>query len=297
MTYLHWQQRYYAAASHLQLYQYTEFMCAAESPNEHRARFIVSTTLKVPVRRYDDGSHDRMVDAVIEYPDRNAALEVIADHDADFNSLDNELRKVNYRLKQGAETENGWTIRLEHRTRLKRLTEELPALLMKAESLDLDDIATPGSEDEWRLCEAIRRLGVVTANTGARVPRGEIRAHPTGWSGIAHSCDLGHWVGDILSHHRDVPLKLGQHIDAAERHAFIWTTIGSNYAIQHELENADRGAPQHGGPPLPEGVSHVWVAGSFMTQGVIAWFPGRGWWRTGWVWPDVLTIPPEPWTY
>ena len=51
---------------------------AAERPNDRRAREIVSTVVRVPVCRFEDGTADGQVDARVHYPDRLAALEIVA---------------------------------------------------------------------------------------------------------------------------------------------------------------------------------------------------------------------------
>jgi hypothetical protein len=48
-----------------------------ERADERTARDIVSQALNVPVLRFEDGRVNAQVDALIEYPDRVAALEIV----------------------------------------------------------------------------------------------------------------------------------------------------------------------------------------------------------------------------
>jgi integrase len=45
----------------------------------------VSTVLEVPVERFEDGTANRQVDALIRYPNRLAALEIVSEPDEAFN--------------------------------------------------------------------------------------------------------------------------------------------------------------------------------------------------------------------
>jgi hypothetical protein len=70
-----------------------------ERANERLARHIVSTVLGVPVDRFEDGMANRQVDALIHYPDRLAALEIVADHDAAFNAQWDALNRLGHKLQ------------------------------------------------------------------------------------------------------------------------------------------------------------------------------------------------------
>ena len=94
---------------------------------------------------------------------------------------------------------------------------------------------------------------------------------------------MAEYVERILAAAPDVPRKLAAN-PARDKHVFIWTTIGTEYGIQSQLEDREQPFPTTT-PCLPAGVTHVWVAGSFTSQGVLAWFPDLGWWRPEWHWP------------
>ena len=87
---------------------------------------------------------------------------------------------------------------------------------------------------------------------------------------------MGEWVTRVLRREADVAAKRAAHPDVAERHAFIWATPASDMEVQTQLEPGDDHPFPVTAPTLPSGV----------TQGVLAWFPDRGWWRTPWEWPQ-----------
>jgi hypothetical protein len=113
-----------------------------------------------------------------------------------------------------------------------------------------------------------------------------------GWGGFGGDDQtVGAWVTRMLTTHADVPAKLAAHPDAAERHAFLWATVASDFGVQAQLEPGGDNRFPAAAPVLPAGVTHVWVAGALRHQGALAWFPDRGWWRTPW-----FPAPDEPTT-
>jgi hypothetical protein len=131
------------------------------------------------------------------------------------------------------------------------------------------------------------RLKILSAwpMDGAKVS-GRAYLVPDGFWGFAgDEQTVGAWVTRVLTTQADVPAKLAAHPDADERHAFLWVTVGSDMGVQLQIEPGGDNPFPVTAPTLPAGVSHVWVAGSRLHQGAIAWFPDRGWWRTPWVWP------------
>jgi hypothetical protein len=96
---------------------------------------------------------------------------------------------------------------------------------------------------------------------------------------------MGEWVTAVLDERADVPEKLAAHNGVVERHAFIWATPTSDMGVQIQLEPGDDHPFPVTPPTLSAGVTHVWVGGRMWRQGVLAWFPDRGWWRTPWKWP------------
>jgi hypothetical protein len=88
---------------------------SAEGADEELARQIVSTVLGVPVKRFDYGTAPRQVDALVHYPDRVAALEVVGDHDPKFKRQEEALKRVKHQIEvSGLRT--SWTVLLTRKS-------------------------------------------------------------------------------------------------------------------------------------------------------------------------------------
>ena len=68
----------------------------------------MSTVLGVPVKRFEGGTAPRQVDALVRYPDCDASLEVVADHDPDYNAQQDALNRRNTRSKYRNFGNHGW---------------------------------------------------------------------------------------------------------------------------------------------------------------------------------------------
>jgi hypothetical protein len=253
------------------------------SSNEVMAFKIVSNALGIEVVPYDDNSKPRMVDGLIP-PD--GALEIIGDHDSDFNALWSKLDKSGHTIVILG-LEHGWHIRIEHTVNVNKLIRTLPGFLLDLEARGITSTMKIPEQSSGHVFDQMQALGVVTARQDPNMPKGKLQFWPEGWSGASGLGDsvLSEWVTTVLAEQRDVAPKLRDHPGVTQRHAFIWATIGSSYALQSYLEDDGPLPDSLTAPELPEGISHVWVAGSMSSQGVVAWFPDRGWWRTPWRWP------------
>jgi hypothetical protein len=254
------------------------------SSNEVMAFKIVSDGLGIEVVPYDNNSKPRMVDALIP-PD--GALEVIGDHDSDFNSLWSKLNKSGHEIEIPT-LAHGWRIGIEHSANIKNLTKALPAFLLNLEAQGITSTTEmPIRESTAGIHEQMMAFGVDIASQASTTPKGRVRFQPSGWSGFEGSDEsvLADWVAMVLGQQTDVAPKLRDHLGVKERHAFNWATIGSSYAVQSYLEDDGPLPSSLLAPELPEGITHVWIAGIRSSQGVVAWFPDRGWWRTAWRWP------------
>lgn len=251
-----------------------------ERPDERLARHIVSTVLGVPVTRFEDGTANSQVDALIHYPDRIAALEVVADHDAAFNAQWEALERTGHRVEVPG-LRQAWMVRLSREAKVRDVVRALPALL-----LAWQDNPTP-ARPRWDPPDDLAQLNVLSAWPMERSSAsGRAYLFTEGFGGFGgDEHTVGAWVTQALTTHADVPAKLAAHPDAAERHAFIWATVRSDMGVQAQLEQGFSNAFPLTAPTLPPGVSHVWVAGPFRQQGALAWFPARGWWRTPWLPP------------
>lgn len=262
-------------------------MVAEESRDEVLARHIVSTSLRVPVLHHDDQSSPRMVDALIDYGDRQEALEVVGDDDPAFHSQWDALVRCNHRIDVPAATAS-WHVSLKTEARVDRLSRILGALLPEMERASSDNLRTAPEHLDALVAQA-ENAGITNVWCNPVGDPGVVHLQPAGWAGFATGADLADWVESMLGRHPDVPRKLAAHPTAAG-HAFLWVTMTSDIPVQFEIENGDHPLRQHRDPVLPDGVSHVWVAGRMSTLGTVAWFPDRGWWRTPWIWPARLDL-------
>jgi hypothetical protein len=94
-----------------------------------------------------------------------------------------------------------------------------------------------------------------------------------GFAGTEHT--VAEWVTTVFDEQPDVAAKLAAHRDVAERHAFSWATLASDKGCRCSLSRAMITHSPMTPPTLPAGVTHVWLAGSYWSQGVLAWFAGR----------------------
>jgi hypothetical protein len=128
-----------------------------EGDDERLARQIVSTVLGVPVPRFDDGTANSQVDTLIRYPDREAALEVVADHDAAFKAQEAELYRRKNHVIEVSGLRESWTVLLSRDAKINEVKRALPALL-----LDLQD--NPPRRSPWDIEPSeLDRLGVTRA--------------------------------------------------------------------------------------------------------------------------------------
>jgi hypothetical protein len=262
----------------------------AEGRDEQWAREIVEWVLGVPVERFDYGTAPGQVDALIRYPDRLAALEIVTDPYKAFHRQQAALHRNETIEVEGLR--ESWMVSVSRRDNFDevKVKQELPELL-----LVLQD-NPPLRRPPWDVKPSMRdRLGIksVWPIAGSTVPgRVWLTLEPwAGWEGDERT--VGEWVTRVLVKKApDVPRKLRDHPDVSERHAFIWAIPSSDMEVQAQLEPGDDHPFPATPPTLPEGVSHVWVAGHWC-RGILAWFPGRGWSRTplGWSLEGPVTEP------
>jgi hypothetical protein len=256
----------------------------SERTNERLARHIVATALGVPVTRNDDGSRDRQVDALIHLPSGEAPLEITSDHDSAFARLWKALAKIEHKAEVSG-LESAWTLWLGHDTKVKALLRVLPGLMQRHEA-------------ELTRMRRIRDLPDPLTEAGIRVATrsdgspGLCHLFADGWAGFATESP-GPWAAALLTETPDNLRKLETYPDAEQRHVFVWTTIGSAYGVQFALENREGVGLPDESPDLPWPVTHLWVAGSFSSQGCLAWSTETGWWRA-WDWPEGGLVLDEP---
>jgi hypothetical protein len=205
-----------------------------ESPDEELARDIVSKVLGVPVKRFEDGTAPGQIDALIHYLDREAALEVVADHDPDYNMQQAALRRTKDRIEVSGLRES-WMVLLSRKANINRVKAALPGLLLDFQA------NPPPRRHPWDEPSQLDRLGITKAwPTDRSSVSGRVYLVPQAWGGFAGTeHTIGDWVTRALRREADVAAKLAAHPDVAERHAFIWATITSDTEVQTQLEPGD----------------------------------------------------------
>ena len=200
------------------------YAVVAIEPNEREeellARKIVSNVLGVPVDRFDYGTAKSQVDALVRYPDRVAALEVVADHDPAYNKQSDALSRAKHKVEVPGLRES-WIVTLSRKANINNVKRALPALL-----LDLQDNPPPRRRP-WDVDPSeLDRLGIKSASpTPSSSVSSRVYLVTEGWGGFAgNEGTVGEWVTGVLAKHADVPAKLEAHPGVAERHAFIWVT-------------------------------------------------------------------------
>jgi hypothetical protein len=245
-----------------------------EKPDEEAACQIVASALGVQVSRFEDGRANSQVDALIHDPNGPSALEIVGDHEDAFNAQWKALERIDHVLNVPGLI-RVWTVVLTRAASVRRIARDLPPHLL---DFDTNYVATTYGRARRKVSPEMARLGVIHAYPVDGDSRlGRVNLHAEGWSGSTGAATMAEYVERILAEADDVPSKLAAH-PSPDKHAFIWATIGTDYGVQAQLENRDMSLPQQA-PALPNGVTHVWVAGSFTSQGVLTWFPDRGWWR------------------
>jgi hypothetical protein len=249
----------------------------AERPNERRARRIVAQALGCEVRRFEDESANAQVDAEILLPGGAAGMEIVADHDPAEMSQWNALAKLNHEVPV-PQLQLRWIVTLRRSAKVKNAAKELPRLMPM---LERGEIQWPrrGAPPEFE------RIGVDDAIpiTNDDRPGGRVHLMAEGRSGSAGTSNLAPWIASMFDRHPDVSRKLNAH-PTEHGHAFLWATGATDFDVQFALEDRGQALPREA-PFLPIGVTHVWVGGGMSSQGTLAWFPDRGWWRTSWQWP------------
>jgi hypothetical protein len=242
-----------------------------EGRDELWAREIVERILGVPVERFDDGTAPRQVDALVRYPDRVAALEVVTDHDPALTEQGAVLHGGKNPIEVSG-LRQSWMVMLSREAKINDVKRALPELL-------------PAWQDEPPPLSELHQLGIMSAEP---IMTSAVSGHvwlTSGWGQVprhrVHTA--GDLVTKVLDEHPGKARKLEAHRDVAERHAFIWATPSSGMGVLEQLEPGDDHPLPVTAPTLPAGVTHVWVAGHWC-QGVLTWFPGSGWRRTPMRW-------------
>lgn len=256
-------------------------MANVDRLNERLAREIVSQTLNAEVLHHDDNSQDSMFDALIRYKDGSCgALEIVGDHDESYLALVKALQKHGDSLTD-ARLNRGWIVYIEHDADVRAVWQRMPAQIVQMEGqgcVCLDEAPDRTSA----LAESLR---VVDVRAVDHISSGTIQLRPIGWSGVIQQAALGDWAISVLEQNKDVVEKLRRAEGVVDRHAFIWSTMGSDFSVQSLLEHG-KSLDNQPPPELPTGIDVLWIAGSMTSQGVVYWTQSKGWVRAPWVHPS-----------
>jgi hypothetical protein len=240
-----------------------------ERIEEELARRAVASYLGVQVRRFEDGTSNGQVDALIEVGD-GYPLEVVAEHDVVYRRLWAALNKYGHVVELGLS--HDWYIRLTRSARVREIhrviLEELPP---PETALNISGVMPSPT---------LTKLGVraVSASPNAKHNGALFFMGPI-WMGSGGVDVLGEWASRFLNSQPDVSEKLSRH-GGAETHAFVWATLGSDFGAESQMSGD---GPEPNRPPtLPAGITHLWVGSTTRGREVLHWSPTSGWIHTGW---------------
>jgi hypothetical protein len=250
-----------------------------EGKLERWARGIVAQDLGVEVTRYDDGSTNRMVDALIQLPGGPIPLEVVSDADPKFEEQWAVLRRTGPILRTNLL--RSWMVFLTNDGHVKKLRRALPRILADwPRDIPHWHREIPDREDP--IGRELRGLGVAGIHELEGDKGGQILLTHEGWNNWDDPIELNEWVLRVLTRESDVATKLELH-GGAERHTFIWALSSSADAVNSLLADDDDDiAPPSFGPALPPGITHLWVASTITRRGCFVLHGGR-WRRTDWI--------------
>jgi hypothetical protein len=288
-----------------------------ERPLERMARAIVARHLDTLVERSDDGTAPGQPDGLIYLTNGSyAPLEVVSDHDVPHRRLRDALVRQGETITIASDAP-GWYVALHHGTNLKRIRQHLPEILQELPPSEFIEGAVPadtwaaGPDHAHRL-DQLSELGV--AHLAAYPDRpGLIRLSTKGWSSWQDPVTVTGWISRVLEREADVAEKLHRH-GGPERHALIWATLGSAWAVNDALNwHSDAPTlptpngpdvddelwemllgPDHEhrlpaplpDPALPTPITDLWIASTLSHRGALHWSPEGGWERTCWRTPD-----------
>jgi hypothetical protein len=251
-----------------------------ELPEERWARQVIETHLGLPTTWHDDGSNDKMPDALIHRGDTLVPVETITDNDDKHLSQRSALAKRG-RVIKAPGIGRGWWMTIEAHADIRRLRSKLPALVGDPNTWQppyplSDEHAYEGVPDPIRALGVIHMVRVDEEDTIVLATEGRVS-----WKDVI---DLPSWIERVLTTQNDVKPKL-QGFESPEAHAFIWATFTSSMSINRELrELASHPVPLSYRPPvLPEGITDVWVGSTWTSRGCVHWSTATGWEQTAWV--------------
>ena len=228
-----------------------------------------------------------MYDLKIVYPDRSiGAVEVTAATDGTRIGLWREVRKRSL-IRQELDLIGGWLVRVVRSARARDLDRHMVGLLRQLEHDGRTAVrGVKGSTDPLEALAA--SLGVIEAVQSATDRRGSIYVMPPedsveqmGGYAPPTGDPLAVWLGDWTNEpsRSDNVYKL-RSADATERHLFILVPgfTAAPFTVIDLLFSPGAPVPTIP-PPLPAGVTHVWVMSTWDSGDGFRWSPDTSWTR------------------
>lgn len=247
---------------------------------------MLEAALSLPVRQHDDGSRRGMYDLDVLLPDATvAAVEVTAAADGEAIALWNLVNGRDERWI-APDLRGGWFVELEPAARAKAILRDLPALLGELEARGIRELDVKYRRHHLSDLEReARRLRLTRAGQGGTDYAGSIYLtidlplERTGGMVPATGAPLAEWLGEFLAaaERADVRAKLAAS-EAAQRHVVV-VVPGFTPAPFEVVDLLMRPSPPlpPASPPLPEEITHVWVASTWQGASGIRWSPEGGW--------------------
>lgn len=266
------------------------------------AREVAQAHLGACVEYHDDGSQNGMPDARITYPDgRLGWLEVVRDTSGDYEAQQKALTGGEVLSVKGLQW--AWLVHLRHDMSLNSLKKH-PGWLVS--ELQRAGAESRGDAERAKYlvgcCEqakAIERAGRGGSKSEKRditysIPLlgrrpGDVTIRSAFFSHAHSTSELSGWVRDFFDRHHDVAKKMSADV-REEQHAFVW--VGLDSGPEQAYIIAQRGLTFHHppeDPPLPAGITHLWIAGIGSADRAVAWFPDRGWHDVADHWTETPT--------
>jgi hypothetical protein len=172
-----------------------------------------------------------------------------------------------------------WAVSLVRGARIDRLYDDLPALLSRLSAVECFsvDIHADWPRDEFG--DSARALGIEhIARVNAHEPSmAMFFMPPTGGQLTGDPNLIVDWIDELVAHPRyqDMTQKVLT-AEADERHIFVMSGSATPHDADDSLQQIANALPTRS-PILPTGITHVWVASRYGSQGVGLWTEAFGW--------------------
>lgn len=231
------------------------------------------------------------VDIRLTYPDgRTAGLEVIRATTARLGEVEGRLQREGYTWPAPPGTRWWWSATISEPADINELRERIPRILPVCEAAGASNptmmwrIAADDEDLTWLTESSVQLFGHPNMPS-----RGTIMVTPPGGGGAVDD-DFG-GIDDFL---RDLFEAEEKHVqktvnDAADEHHLCFLVDDSRalFSIADAICRSPNVPPD--APPMPEGLTHLWLIGRQYGVRVLTWSAGSGWISTRFSDLPVLT--------